>query len=322
MEIVDIYRKSQCHRIISRDLSRGMLSHAYMLECADRFVIEKFGMLLAQEIYCEGQDSPCGVCNNCQKVLHSNMVDLKIYPKEKSIVVDDVVEIVSDCIQRPMDANFKVYILNNFDEATIQSQNKILKTLEEPPQNVIFILTCTNSSAVLPTIISRVKTINEPLLDLDTVVGYLNDCKVKDASNVAKVSGSNIYSALKIAGSGDAGRIVNLALDTLMGLRSSADILKFSSQIVALKKDFAYFVDTLISILRDVSIVNQSNLVNYNDKLKELQQLSRVYTHNAIVEISSMLCQIYDKLEFNCNLVGIVDQMLLDILEVKFLCQK
>jgi len=322
MEILDIYKKSQSHRIISLDKSRGMLSHAYMLECADRFIVNEFGLLMAQEIYCLDNDSPCNTCINCEKVKHSNMVDLKVFPKEKNIIVEDVVEIVADSIQRAMDNELKIYILNNFDEATTQAQNKILKTLEEPPHNVIFILTCTNSSAVLPTIISRVKSVNEPMLDIDVVVKYLEDKKVKDAENVARVSGGNVSTAIKIAG-GDAGKIVDLAFDTLINLKSSSDILKYSSKIVALKKDFAYYIDTLIMLIRDISVVESNeNLVNYKDRLNELKALSKVYSKVALFEISSILCEIYNKLDFNCNLVGVVDQMLLDILEVKFLCQK
>ena len=321
MEIMDIYNQSQTHRIISLDKSRGMLSHAYLIECADKYVSDEYGVLIAQEIFCLGDRTPCGDCNNCQKVMHSNMVDLKVYPKEKNIVVDDIVEIVSEAIQRPMDSDYKVFILNNFDEATTQAQNKILKTLEEPPHNVIFILTCTNSGAVLPTIISRVKTISEPLLDLQTITQFLVDKKVKDAEAVAKVSGGMISSALKLASSGDAGKLVDLAFDTLLDLRSSADILKYSCKIVALKKDFSYFVDTLIMILRDASVSTVDTLVNNKERLSEIKQISKIFTYNAIVEITAKLCEIYNKLEFNCNLVGIVDQMLLDILEVKFLCQ-
>lgn len=319
---MDIYLKSQSHKIISLDKSREMLSHAYMIECSDKYIVDNFGLCVAQEILCLDKNSPCGECINCQKVLHSNMVDLKIYPKEKNIMVDDIVEIVSDSIQRPMDSRYKIYILNNFDEATTQAQNKILKTLEEPPQNVIFVLTCTNIGAVLPTIKSRVKSISEPLLDVEIISKFLEEKNIKDYLNVAKVSGGSIFSALKIAGTGDAGKIVDLAYDTLLNLRTSADILKFSSKIVALKKDFSYFVDTLIMVLRDVSVVKSQNIVNYKDRVGDIKSLALVYSPNAIVGITEKLCEIHNKLEFNCNLVGVVDQMLLDILEVKFLCQK
>jgi len=156
---------------------------------------------------------------------------------------------------------------------------------------------------------------------LGIVTRYLTDKKIKDPEKVAMVSGGMIYSALKLASSGEAGVLVDLAFDTLINLRSSADVLKFSSKIVALKKDFSYFVDTLIMILRDASVCSQSNLINYKDRAGEVSQIAKIFSHKARMEITEKLCEIYNKLEFNCNLVGVVDQILLYILEVKFLCQ-
>lgn len=322
MDIKDIYLQSQSHKIISLDRARDMLSHAYLIECADKFITQEFALMIAKDIYCNSDNTPCNHCISCSKIEHSNMVDLKIYPKEKNIMVDDIVEIVSDSIERPMDSDYKVYILRDFDSATIQAQNKILKTLEEPPHNVIFVLTCSNSGGVLPTILSRVKTITEPLLDLEIVREYLASNNIANAESVARVSGRNIHTALKLASSGDVDKIIDLAFDILMNLRSSADVLKYSSKIVALKKDFVYLIDTLITILRDVAIVEHIDLLNYNERTTELQSIARSYTCNAIETIVAKLCEIYNKLEFNCNLVGVVDQMLLNILEVKFLCQK
>ena len=322
MEIIDIYLQSQAHKIISIDKSRGMLSHAYMLECADKFLLQNFAILMAKEIFCLNEKTPCLTCNSCQKVEHSNMVDLKIFPKEKSIVVEDINQIVDDACQRPMDSDYKVYILNNFDEAITQAQNKILKTLEEPPKNVIFILTCVSSAAVLPTISSRVKSIPENLLDFNTASKYLQSQGVANAESIAKVAGGNISTAIKLSSGTAADKIIDLVFRTLINLKTSADVIRFSSQITALKKDFSYFIDTMIMVLRDVAICGQRELICLQDRVQELQQLSVMYSSLAIEKIVTKLNEIYIKLDFNCNLNGVVDQMLLDILEVRFLCQK
>lgn len=322
MDILQIYNNSQIHKIISKDKSLGMLSHAYLIDCADSFLAHEYARLVAKEIYCEEESSPCCVCPSCMKVEHSNMVDLKVYPKDKNIVVDDVVEIVGDSLERPMDSKYKVYILKSFDEATTQAQNKILKTLEEPPANVIFILTCSSTSSVLQTILSRVKVVAEPSLPINIVTEYLKDQGVKDYTRVACVSGGNITTANKLANMGDVGKLISLAIDTLMGLKSSADILKYSSKIVSLKKDFAFFLDTLILLLRDAAVYSGKGDIVFKEYAQYIASINAGLGAKAILEIVSNLCLIYNKLEFNCNLVAIVDQMLLDILEVKFLCQK
>lgn len=322
MEIKNIYLRTQSHKVVSLDKKRDMLSHAYMIECADKFLLDEYVKFLSKEIFCTSQDTPCDKCNNCLKVEHSNMVDLKVFPKDKNIVVDDINQIIDDAYQKPMDSIYKVYVLKNFDEATIQAQNKILKTLEEPPRNVIFILSCSNSSLVLPTISSRVKTINEPLLNLSDAVEVLESLNVNNADSVAKISGGNISIALKLSSSTDADKFVDLAFSTLMELKTSSDIIKFSSKICTLKKDFISFVDTLIMIIRDISVSEIDNLINFQDRKNDIKKLSNIYSKKACEEIVNRLCEIYNKMEFNCNLNGVVDQMLLDILEVKFLCQK
>ncbi|MGN0961691.1 MAG: ATP-binding protein [Christensenellales bacterium] len=323
MDIKEIYLQSQTHKIISLDKSREMLSHAYMLESSDEFILDKYSLFIAKEIFCLDFNTPCDKCNNCIKVEHNNMVDLKIYPREsKGIVVDDINEIVTDAYIRPIDSQYKVYILKNFDTATIQAQNKLLKTLEEPPTNVIFVITCANSSSVLPTICSRVKIISEGLLNVEIVANYLEGIGVKDFNDVARVSGGNISTAMNIASKGETNKIINLAIDTLIGLKSSSDILKFSSQILALKKDFHFFLDTLISILRDISVSGNSELIIFKSKQNEIISLSKIYNKKALDEISEKLTEIYNKLDFNCNITGIVDSMLLNILEVRYLCQE
>jgi DNA polymerase-3 subunit delta' len=322
MEIIDLYLQSQAHKIISLDKARDMLSHAYMLECSDRFLLQHYALCMAQEIFCLDKNAPCQTCNNCSKVAHSNMVDLKIFPRDKSIVVDDINAIVDDAYQRPMDSDYKVYILNNFDEATTQAQNKILKTLEEPPHNVVFILTCVSSNAVLPTISSRVKTITDNLLDSKVASDYLKGTGIKNADSIIKVAGGNISTALKLSTGVDADKIIDLVFRTLTGLKTSADIIRFSSQITALKKDFLYYLDTMTMVLRDVAVSSNKSLINMLDRVQEIVALSQIYSPVAVEKIVTKLNEIYLKLEFNCNLNGVVDQMLLDILEVKFLCQK
>lgn len=322
MEMLEFYLKSQAHKVISRDLSLDMLSHAYILECPDDVITKAYSMLMAKEIYCAGESNkPCCACNYCNKIEHGNLVDLKIYPKEKSIVVDDILEIVGDSLERPMDSNYKVYILHDFDLATTQAQNKILKTLEEPPKGVIFILTCSSSNAVLQTILSRVKRISEPVLSISDVTQYLASMGVKNSDKVACVSGGNLSTANRVSGMSDVGDVINLAIDILLNLRSSSDILKYSSKIVALKKDFPLLIDTMISILRDVCAVGSVG-VNFVGYEKYLSAIKAIISPNACVDIVGNLCEIYNKLDFNCNIVGVVDKMLLDILEVKFLCQK
>lgn len=320
MELKHIYLKSQLHRVIFGDLKAGMLSHCYLLSGADEIVVNTFARLVAKEIFCVSKNGICDECLNCQKVSHNNMVDLITYPKgDKGLVVDDINEIVSDAFVRPVEAEYKIYILKNFDDATIQAQNKILKTLEEPPKNIIFILTTTNIDLVLPTILSRAKKVEVNLLEKNDLIDILKGENVDNASTLSSLSGGNLTTALALSGTKDASQIVDLAFDMLCGLNSSKDVLVYSSKIIALKKNVPLFLNLVTRILRD-SLVD----VKYRDfdgMDNTFIRLKSMYNAKTVSKIVSHISSMFLRMDFNCNMSGLIDEMLLKILEVRFLCQ-
>lgn len=323
MELLDIYKQSQIHKTIQSDRKSNMLNHCYLLSSSDTFLIDNFAYFVAKEICCLSEEKPCNSCVNCLKIEHGNMVDLIVFPKDdKNLMVEDINNIVIDCYITPIENEKKIYILKNFDLCTVQAQNKILKTLEEPPKNVIFILTCTNQSLVLPTISSRAKKISEPVLAKEIVEKYLTEQKINNSSIIASMSDGNLEIASKLAKNNETINIVNLVFDVLYGLKSSADILRFSSKILALKKDIKFFLDSLILILRDVSISSKEELINFSDRKEDVIRLAQMYNKDMVKSIVGKISKIFENMEFNCNMTGQIDKLLLDILEVKFLCQK
>ncbi len=320
MELKPIYLKSQLHRVVKSDLSAGMLSHCYLLSGADEIVVNAFATMLAKEIFCASKNDICDSCLNCQKVNHNNMVDLITYPKgDKGIVVDDINEIVSDAFVRPVEAEYKIYILKNFDDCTVQAQNKILKTLEEPPKNIVFILTTTNVDLVLPTILSRAKKVDVALLEKGDLIDVLKAENVPNFNDLASVSGGNLTTALTLAGSKDALIMVDLAFDMLVGLNSSKDVLGYSSKITALKKNVPLFLSLVVRILRDTLV--EEKYRDFTGREKVFSTLKAKYNSKCVNKIVSHVSSMYLRIDFNCNINGLIDEMLLKILEVRFLCQ-
>lgn len=322
MEVIDFYLKSNVHKLLATDIKSKMLSHCYMLNSSDDFILNEYAFLLCKQIYClNDKASPCNICINCDKISHGNMVDLSIWPKnEKNLMVDDINTIVTDCYIRPIDNIYKVYILKNFDLCTVQAQNKLLKTLEEPPAGVIFVLTCMNIDGVLPTILSRAKVINIPPLLTHEVEKYLESIHLENASLLAKICNGNLSTAMRLGQINGVGEIINLIFDMLKNLTSSGDILHYSNKILEWKKDITFFLNTLITVFRDICVV-QNGTASFSHREDELRSLADSYSCQAIDMIVKNICSMFKKLEFNCNIVGVIDQMLLNILEVKFLCQ-
>lgn len=320
MELTHIYLKSQLHKVVLSDLHASMLSHCYLLSCVDEIVVNTFARLVAKEIFCMSHEGICDDCLNCKKVSHNNMVDLITYPKgDKGIVVDDINEIVGDAFIKPVEAQYKIYILKNFDSCTIQAQNKILKTLEEPPQNVIFILTTTNVDLVLPTILSRAKKVDVALLEREDLLSLLRGENINNAEDLASVSGGNLTTALTLGGSKDASVMVELAFQMLLGLNSSKDVLNYSSKITALKKNVPLFLSLVIRVLRDTLV--EEKYRDFCGRESAFATLKAKYSSKCVDRIVSHIASMCLRMDFNCNINGLIDEMLLKILEVRFLCQ-
>ena len=109
------------------------------------------------------------------KILNDIHPDVLSFPKNKSFVVDDAKSIIEELNVIPMLSNIKIFIINNFNKATVQAQNKLLKSIEEPPKNVIFLINATSLESILPTIQSRTQKFELLPLNTNVLKEYFNN---------------------------------------------------------------------------------------------------------------------------------------------------
>ena len=136
-------------------IAGGQLPHAFLLEGEDALPAAE---LIAAAAVCTGVSKPCGVCEACKKARTGNHPDILRYePGQniKSYTVDLIRSIRQDVYILPGEANKKVYLLLQADDLREQAQNALLKTLEEPPEYAVFILTCRSKEKLLETVRSR-----------------------------------------------------------------------------------------------------------------------------------------------------------------------
>ena len=137
----------------------GKVSHAYIIEGAKGVGKLDFALYAASVLMCEGEDKPCGVCPQCKKVASKAHPDMWILGTEKNCVVADARRIIKDAYLVPNDGEKKVYIIANADKMNRQTQNAMLKILEEPPAPVVFFLLAERKDLLLATVKSRCRTI-------------------------------------------------------------------------------------------------------------------------------------------------------------------
>ena len=138
----------------------GRCPHAVLIDGASEEDRLALAALTARMIVCENKDrTPCGECEHCRKAkegVHPDIIAVAKPDDKKRFVKDDVKKMVADAYLTPNEATTKVFIVKELQQMTEESQNLLLKILEEPPRYTAFVLTSDNSNAVIGTVLSRV----------------------------------------------------------------------------------------------------------------------------------------------------------------------
>ena len=305
-----VIRNTNAYKIIYGEKKRGELSHAYLIVCPDGVMLKTYMKLFASLIMCEN-DGACGECRPCRLIDKEAYADCDFYPKDgDKIKTADIDDLVSKTIIRPIESDIRMFVLVGAENMTAEAQNKILKTLEEPPRNVCILIGATTDNALLPTVKSRVKRLDVPPFSDGEIRRALGDeypDKAKLESAIA-LGGGKIGSVIKAYTDGNAEKMQAFCRDVLFSMRSSKDVAKYSSKI---NKDN---IKDFISILKS-EVANL--LVKDNRKAEDYG-----YVTGALIAISDMLSEKERALYYNANAVMVADSVLLAILGEKYKWQK
>ncbi len=155
-----IVGQKQAVEKLKRTLKNNQISHAYLFEGEKGLGKKDIALKLALVLNCTGDDrKPCNKCNSCIKMAGGNHPDVKIIEKDGIIRIDEIRRIAGEMQLKPYEGRYKVYIICDADRMNIESQNALLKTLEEPPSYAVLILLTTRGDSLLPTVISRCQVI-------------------------------------------------------------------------------------------------------------------------------------------------------------------
>ena len=136
----------------------GKVSHAYIFSGEDRLREKKLATAFAMTLQCEQRGvDPCLTCSSCKKAMSKNHPDIINITHEKpnSIGIEDIrSQLIDDVAIKPYCSSYKIYIISEAEKLTLQAQNALLKTIEEPPAYAVILLLTNNMDALLPTITS------------------------------------------------------------------------------------------------------------------------------------------------------------------------
>ena len=315
---IDIFASDKTFKNFLQSLNARGLKQAYIFNSNDKLKNQTACKIISMIANCESESKPCFACSSCIKILNETSLDYFVYPKDKAIVVDDIKEIIDTCYVMPNENKYKIYVLNDFEKANISSQNKFLKTLENPPSNVIFLINTNNLDMVLDTIKSRVQIINLPSFDNDELEKMIKDNSLTFSQEALENCEGELGNYLKLIES-PFEEILNFCFELLLNLNSSSEILNYSTKIIKDKANLENYFIALTSIFKDaLTFKFNKKLVKNKSKIDKIEEISQKFSQKAINEILNNLIESNKELNFNTNEMLIIDTILINILEERY----
>ncbi|GAI10220.1 unnamed protein product, partial [marine sediment metagenome] len=155
--LAEIVGQEQVTQTLSNALKSGRVSHAYLFYGPRGTGKTSTGRILAKAVNCltNGKGEPCNTCEICRAITEGRALDVIEIDAASNRGIDEIRDLREKVNYAPNQARHKVYIIDEVHMLTKEASNALLKTLEEPPPYVIFILATTEVHKVLPTILSR-----------------------------------------------------------------------------------------------------------------------------------------------------------------------
>ena len=232
-------------RALQRDLALGRPAHAYLFAGPAGIGKRTLALAFAQALNCAAPPAPgeaCGACRPCRQIAARTHPDLFVLlPQEpgKPIKVEAAREMMHMLALSPLELQWRVGLLANFDQATSSTANALLKTLEEPPASVILLLTAESAETLLPTIVSPCRVITLRTLPRPEVEAALTDrwhVPPDRAKLLAHLSGGRLGWALREVEEQGASQARRDTLDAWRSVFTSSRAKRFE-QVARLTKE-------------------------------------------------------------------------------------
>ncbi len=218
----DLIGQENIVHALSNAIELNRIAHAYLL-CGPRGTGKtSSARILAKSLNCkEGPTlTPCGKCPACLDIMNSIPVDVIEIDAASNRSVEDTQAILEKIQYVPVNGRYKIYVIDEVHMLTNHAFNALLKTLEEPPENVIFILATTEPHKVLDTIISRCQRFDYRRITTDDIVKRLEYISKEENINIAKEA---LYAIAKNSQGGMRDALALLDQISVLGINKQID---------------------------------------------------------------------------------------------------
>lgn len=323
----DVVGHKDIIQYIQNAVSQNKLSHAYILNGQRGSGKKLLARLFAMTLQCEsGEAEPCGSCHSCVQTNSGNQPDIITIRHEKptSISVDEIREqLNSDILIKPYSSRYKIYIIPEADLMTVQAQNALLKTLEEPPEYAVIFLLTENADSLLATIRSRCVMLKLRNIKDKLVKKYLMEqLQIPDyqAEICAAFAQGNIGRAVMLAKSEHFNEIKEDAIQLLKYIDEMElhEIVSAIRQINKYKLEVTDYLDIFMIWYRDVLLYKATKDVDglvFSDQLQAIKEKAKKSSYEGIETILISIEKAKQRMKANVNFDLLMELLLLTIKE-------
>lgn len=303
------------------------VSHAYMINGEKGSGKKLLAEIFAQTLQCRaGGTEPCMECQSCKQAVNHNQPDIIWITHEKpnTISVEEIRrQLVGDISIKPYSSPYKIYIVDEAEKLSIQAQNALLKTIEEPPVYAVILLLTANTGMLLPTIQSRCVALNLKPVPSDLIKKHLmEDLEIPDyyADICTEFAQGNVGKAKRLALSENFKEMLSHALHLVKYIQEMevSDLIEDLKKINDYKMEINDYLDLLIVWYRDVLLfkaTRDADSLIFSQEVISIRERARHSSYEGLERIIKALEKTKIRLNANVNFDMALELLLLTMKE-------
>ncbi len=322
----DVIGKIQAVKILRNALISHHVAHAYLLIGQKGVGKRYLARVFAQALNCEeSKENPCGQCLTCLKILQGSHPDvITIHPEGKTMKIEQVRELQKAMGYSAFEARQRVYIVCEVDKMTKEAANSLLKVLEEPPKDVVLILTAVQTEGILPTILSRCQIVSIHDISLEVLKQFLQrentNWPPEKVHLIASLADGCIGKAQQLGQNESLEQERNAYFDIFEKIPFSkeASLFNIAAQWEGTKEGLSDVLELLCTWYRDIMIYkithNGTGLFN-SDQYERVQKAAVISVEQCVLSIDTIK-EAQKKLRRNANVQLALEVMLIQLNQI------